>query len=87
MSCRDGDLLFISPAVSGGIWAEGRISGGSSLRGFAPQTPQDLSQFSSRVDDFWLPTIAVATKGISGRRKQFWRGGQIPVRFFFIEVT
>src|ERR1039457_7414502 len=52
MSCRDGDLLFISPAVSGGIWAEGRISGGSSLRGFAPQAPQDLAQFSSRVDDF-----------------------------------
>jgi hypothetical protein len=39
------------------------------------------------VQSFWLPAIAVATKGISRRRKQFWRGGQVPVGFFFIEVT
>jgi hypothetical protein len=36
---------------------------------------------------FWLPTIAVAAKGISGRRKQFWRGGQVPIGISFIEVT
>jgi hypothetical protein len=45
MSWRDGDLLIMFGAQPEPVRS-------SSLGGFAPQAPQDLSQFSSRVDDF-----------------------------------
>src|ERR1039457_7221470 len=62
MSWTDGDLLFISPAVSGGVWAEGRISGGSSLRGFAPQTPP-------RIYRSFLPEWMICVARYWGNRR------------------
>ncbi len=37
------------------------------------------------VQSFWLPIIAVPAKGISGRRKQFWRGMQAPSILQFLD--